>query len=265
MSKTEQAITMWTEGDYSVVESWIASASRAVLDPLDFEGQPTMLDVACGMGTVAIEAARRGATVTGVDLTPKMLDEARRRADRAGVTVRWVEGSFDALAPLGSFDIVTSAFGVIFAADPKAVAEQLASVSRPGGRIVLTSWHDDGAFGGGVMDVIREITPGLPEGPAPERWSNAEALSTFFRETAVELKDQQHREILLPFRSVTDAFREFLRHSGPWMQLMAYMDSVGKADQARAAFEDYLTSHATPNDDGIRLRVSYVVSALERR
>ncbi len=264
--EVERAITTWTQGDYAVVESWIAPASRVVLDLVDFEARPTLLDVACGMGTVAVEAATRGAQVTGLDLTPRMLEEARRRAGVAGVSVRWVQGSFDDLATLGSFDIIVSTFGVIFASHPEVVAGQLASACRSGGRIIVTSWHDDGAFGCSGIDRIREIAPELPEGPAPDRWSDETALRSFFDGTGVRLADQAYRSMSLPFASVAEAFDQFVLYSGPWKQLMSYMESIGKADRARAAVESHLASHATSGSDGrIHLNVSYVVSTLERR
>jgi 2-polyprenyl-3-methyl-5-hydroxy-6-metoxy-1,4-benzoquinol methylase len=55
-----------------------------------------VLDVACGAGVVAVTAARRGATVSGLDLSPVLLERARYNADLAGVSVAFTEGDAEA-------------------------------------------------------------------------------------------------------------------------------------------------------------------------
>src|SRR5579859_7331931 len=59
-----------------------------------------VLDVACGTGVVSVTAARRGARVTGFDLTPELLERARENARIAGVDVEWLEGDVEHL-PFG--------------------------------------------------------------------------------------------------------------------------------------------------------------------
>ena len=75
-----------------------------------------VLDVACGTGVVAVTAARQGARVTGLDLTPALLERARDNSRIAGVEVDWREGDVEKL-PFedSSFDVVLSQFGHIFA------------------------------------------------------------------------------------------------------------------------------------------------------
>src|SRR5580765_7884275 len=87
----------------------------------------SVLDVACGTGVVAITAARLGARVTGLDLTPELLKRARENAGIADVAVDWHEGDAEQL-PFGDadFDVVLSQFGHMFAPRPEvAVAEML--------------------------------------------------------------------------------------------------------------------------------------------
>jgi demethylmenaquinone methyltransferase/2-methoxy-6-polyprenyl-1,4-benzoquinol methylase len=91
-----------------------------------------VLDVCCGTGDLAIGARARGAQVTGLDFSPKMLERARRK-DGA---VDWVHG--DALAlPFadGGFDAATVGFGVRNVADLEAGLRELRRVLRPGGRL----------------------------------------------------------------------------------------------------------------------------------
>src|SRR6476620_8618382 len=86
-----------------------------------------VLDVACGTGVVALTAARIGARVTALDLTPELLARARENAQLADLEVEWHEGDveqwpFDDAA----FDVVLSQYGHIFAPRPEvAIAEML--------------------------------------------------------------------------------------------------------------------------------------------
>jgi SAM-dependent methyltransferase len=93
---------------------------------------------------VALIAARRGAEVTGLDISADQLGKARAASDEAGLSIRFDEGDAQAL-PYGDadFDVIASAFGIIFAPDPQRAADELARVCRPGARIAVTAWPED--------------------------------------------------------------------------------------------------------------------------
>lgn len=97
-----------------------------------------LLDVGTGDGAYAIEAARRGARVTGLDPQVEMLDAARVRARAAGVDLSLREGRAEAL-PFddASFDVVTAVTVLCFVADPGRAVGEIARVLAPGGRLVL--------------------------------------------------------------------------------------------------------------------------------
>ncbi len=103
--------------------------SRVEAGPRD-----TVLDVATGTGAVARELlARKGCTVVGVDQSPEMLAEARRRLP-AGV--RLVEGNAESLPfPDASFDALAFTYLLRYVSDPAATLHELARVVRPGGTI----------------------------------------------------------------------------------------------------------------------------------
>ena len=99
------------------------------------------LDLATGTGAVALRAARAGADVTGLDLAPGLIETAKRLAADRGLSVRFDVGDVERLPYAdASFDVVSSAHGIIFAVDHDAVAGELARVCRPGGRLGLTYW-----------------------------------------------------------------------------------------------------------------------------
>ena len=102
------------------------------------------LDVGTGTGAVALRAARAGARVTGVDLSPVMVDTARRLAREQGVDVRFEVGDAESLRyEDASFDVVASALGVFLAPDHAAAGRELARVCRPGGRLGVVAWRAD--------------------------------------------------------------------------------------------------------------------------
>ena len=112
----QQQRRMWSVGDFPDVARTIEPASRAVLEAVSVQDGQRLLDVATGTGNLAIPAALGGAHVTGLDLTPELLEVARARAAEAGVVVEWLEGDAEDLPfPDASFDRVTSAFGAMFA------------------------------------------------------------------------------------------------------------------------------------------------------
>jgi SAM-dependent methyltransferase len=100
-----------------------------------------ILDLPCGQGRHAIELARRGYEVTGVDLSPYMLGVARERADASGVRVRWLAGDMREALPGDTFDLILNLFTSFgyFAdeADDRRVVRAAASMLEPGGRFLL--------------------------------------------------------------------------------------------------------------------------------
>jgi ubiquinone/menaquinone biosynthesis C-methylase UbiE len=97
-----------------------------------------VLDVACGAGVVAVTAARRGAIVSGLDLSPVLLERARYNAELAGVTVDFAEGDAEALPyPDASFDVVLSQFGHMFAPRPQVALSEMLRVLKVGGRLAF--------------------------------------------------------------------------------------------------------------------------------
>jgi SAM-dependent methyltransferase len=96
-----------------------------------------VLDVACGTGALALEAARRGGDVTGLDRNAGMLAVARAKSPE----IDWIEGMAEAL-PFddASFDAVVSQFGLMFFENRKESLTEMRRVLKPGGRLAVAVW-----------------------------------------------------------------------------------------------------------------------------
>jgi ubiquinone/menaquinone biosynthesis C-methylase UbiE len=129
-----------------------------------------LLDVACGTGVVAITAARRGAKVSGLDLTPLLLERARHNAGVASVDIDFTEGDAEALPyPDSSFDVVLSQFGHIFAPRPAVVAREMLRVLKQGGRIAFSTWPPE-HFTGRMFSFLADYLPPPPRTSGTRRF-----------------------------------------------------------------------------------------------
>jgi SAM-dependent methyltransferase len=137
----------WGGATYERIAESFAPLHAELVAALRVQPGDRFLDVATGTGGVALPAARAGAEVTGQDLSGDQLRKARATAEAAGLSIRFDECDAQNL-PYGdeSFDVVASAFGVIFAPDHERAAGELTRVLRHGGRLGLTTWTDDAWF-----------------------------------------------------------------------------------------------------------------------
>ncbi len=126
-----------------------------------------VLDVACGTGVVSVTAARIGAQVTGLDLTPQLLERARENARIAGADIDWHEGDVENLSfGDATFDVVLSEFGHIFAPRPEVALGEMLRVLKPGGTIAFSTWPPE-LFIGRMFALTANYLPPPPPGVAP--------------------------------------------------------------------------------------------------
>jgi SAM-dependent methyltransferase len=136
-----------------------------------------VLDVGCGTGVVSLCCARLGARVTGLDLTPELLVRARENSAIAGVEVDWREGDVEAL-PFedGSFDVVVSQWGHIFAPRPELAVKEMLRVLVKGGTIAFASWPPE-LYTGKMFAVVGKYAPPPPPGVSPPpQWGNVDIV-----------------------------------------------------------------------------------------
>jgi ubiquinone/menaquinone biosynthesis C-methylase UbiE len=126
-------------------------ALQMIVDAAGAGSDDTVLDVACGGGLVARAFAPHVRHATGIDLTPAMLDQARRAAAERGLTnTTWDQGDVATLPyPDGSFTVVATRFSFHHFLDPAAVLREMVRVCAPCGAVVVvdTCASEDAAKG----------------------------------------------------------------------------------------------------------------------
>lgn len=242
-----RARTTWMAGDYPQIARRTEAAANDFIARLQLRPNMKVLDVACGNGNLAVPAARAGAIVTGIDIAPNLLDQARSRAAGEMVNIRFEEGDAEDLPfEAGAFDVVVSMFGAMFAPRPEVVAGELSRVCRHGGRIALASWTPSG-FVGELFRVTGQHVP-PPAGVAnPLLWGDETAVRERLGNRVANIDMERILASLeYPF-SVPETVEFYRIHYGPTLRAFAGLSEAGQA-ALRRDLEDLYDLH-NKNDD----------------
>ena len=255
-------------GHYEHTAAQLAPASGVVVERAALQASERVLDLGCGTGNAALLAAARGATVTGVDPAPRLLDVARARAVDHGLDITFALGEAAAV-PMedGSVDVLLSVFGVIFAPDPVAAAAEMARVTAAHGRIVLSAWLPSGPVSTLVRMMRETVTAALdaPPSPPPFAWHDHDTLSDLLAPHGFSVDIEQHAHIFTA-GSVDDYLQGELIDHPLSVASRAMLEARGKADvqaeivdRARA-----ILTAANEQPGGFAVTSSYVVAAAQR-
>lgn len=177
--KARQKAT-WSAGDYAAVGCTLQIVGELLCEAVDLRAGARVLDVAAGNGNATLAAARRFADVVSTDYVAALLERGRRRAEAEGLRVTFQEADAERLPFAdGSFDVVLSTFGVMFAPNQPQVARELLRVCRAGGRIGLANWTP-GGFIGRVLGIVGKYLPPPPGIESPMIWGGEDRLTSLF-------------------------------------------------------------------------------------
>ena len=220
-----------------------------------------VLDVACGTGVVAITAARLGAVVTAIDLTPQLLERARENARLAQVQVDWHEGDVESLPfEAGQFDAVLSQFGHIFAPRPEVAIAEMLRVLKPGGTLAFSTWPPEFLVGQ-TGALAARYAPPPPNGiPTPMLWGDPKVIEQRLG-SGVENIAFHRATMLVPALSLAHFRTNVERAAGPIIKLLEMLS----ADPARlASFRKEFDSVVAPYFADNLVRQDYLMTSARK-
>jgi SAM-dependent methyltransferase len=238
----ERLGVVWGSAPFEVCAETISDVHQAVVEAIGAADGKRWLDVACGTGGVAERAAQAGADVTGIDLAPGLIETARRLAAEHGLEIDYRVGDAENLeVDDASFDVVTSTFGVIFAPDQPRAAAELARVTRPGGKVALSTWLPDGGIGA-MFQMLTPFQPPLPEGAGVSLdWGRPEHVEELLGgafelsfETRTSTDSQESGE---------SCWQLYLANFGPVKTLAASLDDDRREELHRAWVNFFETNY----------------------
>jgi SAM-dependent methyltransferase len=254
--KTKMKAT-WSAGDFGKIAESIQAGADEFIERLNIRPGETVLDVACGTGNLSIPAARKGASVTGVDIAPNLLEQARARAAAEGLTCKFDEGDAEDMPYAdASFDTVITMFGAMFAPRPERTASELLRVCRTGGRVGMANWTPQ-HFVGQMFKIGAKHVPPPPGIQPPVLWGDEETARARFGGSVSDLtmtKVPITFKFPFPPEKVVEYFREFF---GPTKMAFAALDPDGQAS-LKADLVDLWTENNRATDGTTEVEGEYL-------
>jgi SAM-dependent methyltransferase len=253
---------MWASGDYpSMVETFLLPLGPALVAACGIGPGMTVLDVASGTGNAALPAAQAGATVTASDLTPELLDEGRARAEAAGLTLEWTPADAEQLPFAdGSFDVVMSSIGAMFAPHHQAVADELVRVCRPGGTIGLLSWTPEGTIGALFKTMGPFAPPPPPGAQPPPLWGSEAHLAELFGDRVAFGTLERQRLEVTAFGEPRAFGAMFKEQYGPTLVARANAAKDGREAELDAALDAFCDEQAGGTAGDARFELEYLLA-----
>jgi SAM-dependent methyltransferase len=248
---------------FAPLETFTIPAAAQLVRHSRIRSGQRVLDVACGTGPVAVTAARAGATVNGIDLTPQLLDRARENAALAGVNVDFREADVEQL-PFSDaeFDVVVSQFGHMFAPRPDVAVREMMRVLKPGGTIAFSTWPPE-LLVGRTFGVVGRYAPPPPPGAAsPPLWGDPRVVTERLGDAVKNIVFDRQR-MLYPALSASHARVFFERTAGPVIKIV---EMLATSDPARleAFRREYEALVADYYEDNI-IRQDYLMTRATKR
>ena len=201
----------------------------------------TILDVACGPGTLALRVAPNVGHVYGIDFSASMLANFRQNAERAGhnnITIH--HGDAQALPyPDEMFDATFSMFGLMFFPDRRKGFAEIHRTLKPGGSVAVTSWApvDQSPAMQVMFGALRAIKPDLPE---PQRAVATLENPEVFKQ---ELQDAGFKRVEIrcitkpfPVPSIPEFWENMVKGSAPIHMLKKSMGESAWQEKEILAF-----------------------------
>jgi SAM-dependent methyltransferase len=222
--KRKQQAT-WASGDYAVVGTTLQIVGETLAEAVDIRAGEHVLDVAAGNGNATLAAARRFATVISTDYVASLLDKGRARARAEGLSVHFEEADVEKLPfANGTFDVVVSTFGAMFAPDHERTGAEMMRVLRPGGRLGMANWTPE-SFIGKLFKLIGTYIPPAAGTKSPILWGSEAHVGRMVGEEAAHVRCER-RHFNFRYASPTHFVQVFRDFYGPTHKAFLSLDAI---------------------------------------
>jgi ubiquinone/menaquinone biosynthesis C-methylase UbiE len=220
-----------------------------------------VLDVGCGTGVIAITAARLGAKVSAIDLTPHLIKRAQENVAVAKVEVDLKEGDVEALPyDDNSFDAVLSQFGHMFAPRPEVSIKEMLRVLKPGGTIAFSTWPPD-LYVGRLFNLTAQLSPKVEGVSPPTLWGDPNFIRQQYKDAVTDLVFDMG-VMLFPALSIGH-YRQLVETTlGPVVKLVQdSKDDYSRLNQFRSELEALVKQYYNNN----HIHQHYLMSRAKKR
>jgi ubiquinone/menaquinone biosynthesis C-methylase UbiE len=249
---------LWEKGDFTRIAESMRASGEELVRKIGVAKGMKVLDLGCGDGTTALPEARLGANVLGVDIARNLVEAGNRRAKAEGLAnCRFQEGDATDLSDLkdGSFDLVVSFFGAMFAPKPFDVAKAMTRVTRPGGQIVMGNWiPNDPTLVAQILKISSAYSPPPPEGfVSPMTWGIEGNVIERFGAAGVAknsisfVRDTYTFRFASPPAQLVDAFTKYY---GPTMNAFEAAEKNGRSEELKKELDDLFNRENKSSDAG---------------
>lgn len=247
-------------GLFAPLEVITTIPAALLIDYAEVKSTDRVLDVGCGTGVAAVTAARRGAKVKGLDLSPVLLERAKFNALTAEVEVGFTEGDVEALPfENESFDVVVSQFGHMFAPRPEVAVSEMLRVLKPGGRIAFSTWPPE-LYTGKMFTLMSKHLPPPPGAAAPPLWGDPAVIRERLGQWVTDLSFTRE-ELHCPALSAQHVRMSFENTAAPVIKVVeAYKNDAAKLAQFRKELESLISSFMKGNT----LRQHFLISRAKK-
>jgi ubiquinone/menaquinone biosynthesis C-methylase UbiE len=246
----------WIAGDFEEIAKALSAEAQKFINNLGLKPGMKVLDVACGTGNLSLPAARLGAKVTGVDIAPNSLEQARAKAAAEGLDIKFDEGDAEALPyEDASFDAVVTMYGAMFAPRPDIVAAELKRVCKPGGFIAMGNWTPTG-FIGLMFKTTAAYVPPPPGMTSPVLWGKDDVVRERFSDVAKVETKPRIVNFAFPF-SPAEVVEHFRLYYGPANKAFLALDEEKQA-AFRSDLEKLWTQYNQATDGTTSVEAEYL-------
>ncbi len=251
----------WSTGNYAVIGTTVQIVGESLCEAIDICAGERVLDVAAGNGNATLAAARRFADVTSTDYVPQLLDQAEKRANAEGLKVAFHAADAEALPFAdGSFDVVLSTFGVMFAPDHERAASELSRMVQKGGRIGLASWTPDSFIGRLFKTLGKHLPP--PAGVrSPSQWGSLPYLQELFPKHKIMAAEKIFN---FRYKSAAHWLEVFKTYYGPLNRAFAAVSATNGANALEADILELIQSCARSNSKTLIVPSAYLEAVITK-